>query len=108
MIPMPEPLVIDVVSESSAHSFSSARNGWKRRSGLRPDIPVEVRSRPYFLNDWVPHKGVGRDKYLTTNSARPSAKVDRGTRRAGRQGRRARATRVEKIAPQPDRPDVTG
>ena len=32
---------------------------------LVPDIPVEVRWRPFFLNSWVPREGISRDEYLT-------------------------------------------
>jgi predicted DsbA family dithiol-disulfide isomerase len=33
---------------------------------LVPDLPVEVRWRPYFLNDWIPREGISREQYLTT------------------------------------------
>jgi predicted DsbA family dithiol-disulfide isomerase len=32
---------------------------------LRPEIPVAVRYRPYFLNPWVPRAGMSRAEYLT-------------------------------------------
>ena len=32
---------------------------------LVPDVPVEVRWRPFFLNSWVPREGISRDEYLT-------------------------------------------
>ena len=28
---------------------------------LKPEIPVELRFRPYFLNPWVPPEGIGRN-----------------------------------------------
>jgi predicted DsbA family dithiol-disulfide isomerase len=33
---------------------------------MRPDVPVEIRWRPFFLNPWVPREGISRDEYLTT------------------------------------------
>jgi predicted DsbA family dithiol-disulfide isomerase len=33
---------------------------------LKPEIPVEVRFRPYFLNPWVPREGISREDYLIT------------------------------------------
>jgi predicted DsbA family dithiol-disulfide isomerase len=30
----------------------------------KPEIPVEVRFRPYFLNPWVPREGISREEYL--------------------------------------------
>ena len=38
---------------------------------LKPDIPVEVRYHPYFLNPWVPREGMSRDEYLTTKFGSP-------------------------------------
>ncbi len=31
---------------------------------MKPDIPVELRFRPYFLNDWIPREGISREDYL--------------------------------------------
>jgi len=40
----------------------------------KPDIAVEVRFRPYFLNPWVPREGMSREDYLDhKNSARSNA-----------------------------------
>jgi len=33
---------------------------------LKPQIPVEVRFHPYFLNPWVPREGISREQYLIT------------------------------------------
>jgi predicted DsbA family dithiol-disulfide isomerase len=38
---------------------------------LRPDIPVDVHYRPYFLNPWVPRNGMSRTEYLTTKFGSP-------------------------------------
>src|SRR5260370_41361055 len=54
---------------SSVPGASSASTDWKMR--LRPDIPVEVRFRPYFLNPWVPREGMSREQYLTTKFGSP-------------------------------------
>src|SRR5205085_10152209 len=69
---------------------------------LRPDIPVEIRWRPYFLNDWVPREGIGRDEYLTTKFGSP----ERYKSIAGRVAAAAKAEgltyNVDKIARQPN------
>jgi predicted DsbA family dithiol-disulfide isomerase len=69
---------------------------------LRPDIPVEVRWHPYFLNDWVPREGIGRDEYLTTKFGSP----ERYKSIAGRVAQAAKAEgltyNVDKIARQPN------
>src|SRR5262249_46252208 len=31
---------------------------------LKPEIPVEVRYRPFFLNPWIPRQGISREEYL--------------------------------------------
>jgi len=36
-----------------------------------PEIAVEVRFRPYFLNPWVPRGGMSRDEYLTRKFGSP-------------------------------------
>src|SRR5262249_7107923 len=38
---------------------------------LKPDIPVQVRFHPYFLNPWVPREGMTREEYLTTKFGSP-------------------------------------
>jgi predicted DsbA family dithiol-disulfide isomerase len=38
---------------------------------LKPEIPVEVRYQPYFLNPWIPREGISRDEYLTTKFGSP-------------------------------------
>ena len=56
---------------------------------LKPDIPVEVRFHPYFLNPWVPREGMTRDEYLTTKFGSPDKlHRHRRTRRRGRRRRR--------------------
>src|SRR5262249_31135710 len=69
---------------------------------LRPDIPVEVRWHPYFLNDWVPREGISRDEYLTTKFGSP----ERYKQIAGRVGQAAKAEgltyNADKIARQPN------
>src|SRR5262249_50737463 len=37
----------------------------------RPDIAVEVRFWPYFLNPWVPREGISRKDYLSTKFGSP-------------------------------------
>src|SRR6266567_4744830 len=38
---------------------------------LRPDIAVEMRFWPYFLNPWVPREGISRKDYLATKFGSP-------------------------------------
>jgi predicted DsbA family dithiol-disulfide isomerase len=38
---------------------------------LNPDIALEVRFHPYFLNPWIPRTGISREEYLTTKFGSP-------------------------------------
>jgi predicted DsbA family dithiol-disulfide isomerase len=68
---MSEPLVIDVVSDVVCPWCFIGKKRLEKALALRPDIPVEVRYRPYFLNDWIPREGIGRDEYLTAKFGSP-------------------------------------
>ena len=59
---MAEPLVIDVVSDVVCPWCFIGKKRLEDALELRPDIPVEVRWHPYFLNDWVPREGISRDE----------------------------------------------
>jgi predicted DsbA family dithiol-disulfide isomerase len=68
---MAEPLIIDVVSDVVCPWCFIGKRRLEHALELRPDIPVEVRWRPYFLNDWIPREGIGRDEYLTAKFGSP-------------------------------------
>jgi predicted DsbA family dithiol-disulfide isomerase len=60
-----EPLQIDVVSDVVCPWCFIGKRRLEKAIELRPDIPVEVNFRPYFLNPWVPRAGMPRADYLT-------------------------------------------
>jgi predicted DsbA family dithiol-disulfide isomerase len=68
---MTAPLTIDVVSDVVCPWCFIGKKRLEKALAMRPDIPVEVRWRPYFLNDWVPREGISRDEYLTTKFGSP-------------------------------------
>jgi len=68
---MTAPLVIDVVSDVVCPWCFIGKHRLEQAIALRPDIPVEIRWRPYFLNDWVPREGISRDEYLTKKFGSP-------------------------------------
>ncbi len=68
---MTQPLTIDVVSDVVCPWCFIGKRRLEHALELRPDIPVEVRYHPYFLNDWVPREGIGRDEYLTAKFGSP-------------------------------------
>jgi predicted DsbA family dithiol-disulfide isomerase len=57
---------IDVVSDVVCPWCFIGKRRLEKAVALVPDIPVEVRYRPYFLNPWVPRAGISRTEYLTT------------------------------------------
>jgi predicted DsbA family dithiol-disulfide isomerase len=61
----PAPLPIDVVSDVVCPWCFIGKRRLEKALALKPEIPVEVRWRPYFLNDWIPREGISRKDYLT-------------------------------------------
>jgi predicted DsbA family dithiol-disulfide isomerase len=59
-------LAIDVVSDVVCPWCFIGKRRLENAIASRPDIPVAVRFRPYFLNPWVPREGISRTDYLTT------------------------------------------
>jgi len=99
---MAEPLVIDVVSDVVCPWCFIGKKRLEQALELRPDILVEIRWRPYFLNDWVPREGISREQYLTTKFGSP----ERYKSIAGRVAQAAKAEgldyQMDKIARQPN------
>ena len=65
------PLQIDVVSDVVCPWCFIGKRRLEKALALKPDIPVEVRYHPYFLNPWVPREGISRDDYLTAKFGSP-------------------------------------
>jgi predicted DsbA family dithiol-disulfide isomerase len=64
-------LPIDMVSDVVCPWCFIGKRRLDKAIALRPQIPVEVRFRPYFLNPWVPREGMGRNDYLTAKFGSP-------------------------------------
>jgi predicted DsbA family dithiol-disulfide isomerase len=65
------PITIDVVSDVVCPWCFIGKSRLEKALALKPDIPVEVRFHPYFLNPWVPREGMSRNDYLTTKFGSP-------------------------------------
>ena len=65
------PVTIDVVSDVVCPWCFIGKRRLEKALALKPNIPVEVRYHPYFLNPWVPREGMSRDEYLTTKFGSP-------------------------------------
>lgn len=59
-----ETLSIDVVSDVVCPWCYIGKKRIEKAIALRPDIAVELRFHPYFLNDWIPREGISREDYL--------------------------------------------
>jgi predicted DsbA family dithiol-disulfide isomerase len=66
-----EPVTIDVVSDVVCPWCFIGKRRLEKALALTPEIPVEVRFHPYFLNPWVPREGMPRSEYLTTKFGSP-------------------------------------
>ena len=71
-----QPVRIDVVSDVVCPWCFIGKHRLEAALKLKPDIAVEVRYRPYFLNDWIPREGIARDEYLTTKFGSPERYKD--------------------------------
>ncbi len=92
----PAPLAIDVVSDVVCPWCFIGKRRLEQALALKPDIPVEVRFHPYFLNDWIPREGISRDEYLIAKFGSP----ERYKQIAGRV---VEAARSEGLTYAPDR-----
>jgi predicted DsbA family dithiol-disulfide isomerase len=82
-------LPIDMVSDVVCPWCFIGKRRLEKAIALRPDIAVEVRFRPYFLNPWVPREGMSRKEYLTTKFGSPEryrAIAERVARAAAAEG----------------------
>jgi predicted DsbA family dithiol-disulfide isomerase len=70
-MPDTQPVRIDVVSDVVCPWCFIGKHRLEAALKLKPDIPVEVHWRPYFLNDWIPREGIAREDYLTTKFGSP-------------------------------------
>jgi predicted DsbA family dithiol-disulfide isomerase len=62
----PAAMPIDIVSDVVCPWCFIGKRRLEKALALTPDIKVELRWRPYFLNDWVPREGIDRKTYLET------------------------------------------
>lgn len=57
-------LAIDMISDVVCPWCYVGKRFLERGIAAKPEIAVEVRFRPYFLNPWVPREGISREEYL--------------------------------------------
>ncbi|MGE3149160.1 MAG: DsbA family protein [Pseudorhodoplanes sp.] len=75
------PLQIDVVSDIVCPWCLIGKHRLEKAIAMRPDIPVQIRFHPFFLNEWIPREGVTREEYLMARYG-PPEKREKGPNRA--------------------------
>jgi predicted DsbA family dithiol-disulfide isomerase len=101
-----EPLTIDVVSDVVCPWCFIGKKRLERAIAMRPEIPVEVRFHPYFLNDWIPREGISRTEYLTTKFGSPERYKDIAQRVAIAAADEGLVYAIDRINRQPNTTDA--
>lgn len=60
-----EPIVVDIISDVMCPWCYIGKRRFEKALKLKPDIPVDVRWRPYQLDETIPREGVERQEYLS-------------------------------------------
>ncbi|MBM3529502.1 MAG: DsbA family oxidoreductase [Alphaproteobacteria bacterium] len=98
----PQALTIDVVSDVVCPWCFIGKHRLEKALALKPDIPVEVRYHPYFLNPWVPREGMTRNEYLTAKFGSPEKYKSIAGRVAAAAAEEGLTYAVEKMTRQPN------
>jgi len=105
-MPHQQPVRIDVVSDVVCPWCFIGKRRLEKALALRPDIPVEVHWRPYFLNDWIPPEGISRAEYLTTKFGSPERYAGIAQRVATAAAAEGLTYAIDKISRQPNTRDA--
>jgi predicted DsbA family dithiol-disulfide isomerase len=95
-------LPIDMISDVVCPWCLIGKRRLEKAIALRPDIPVELRFQPYFLNPWVPREGLSREQYLITKFGSPERYRPIAERVAKAAAEEGLAYAPEKITRQPN------
>jgi predicted DsbA family dithiol-disulfide isomerase len=96
------PLQIDVVSDVVCPWCFIGKRRLEKALALKPDIAVEVRFHPYFLNPWIPREGMSREQYLTTKFGSVDRYADIAKRVAAAAAAEGLTYAVDKMKRQPN------
>ncbi len=96
------PVQIDVVSDVVCPWCFIGKRRLEKALSLIPNISVEVRYHPYFLNPWVPREGMSREQYLTTKFGSPDRYASIAARVAAAAAAEGLTYAVDKMRRQPN------
>ena len=105
-MPDRQPVRIDVVSDVVCPWCFIGKHRLDKAIELSPGIPVEVRWRPYFLNDWIPREGISREQYLTMKFGSPERYKNIAQRVAAAASGEGLIYAIDKISRQPNTLDA--
>jgi predicted DsbA family dithiol-disulfide isomerase len=100
------PVRIDVVSDVVCPWCFIGKRRLEKAIALRPDIAVEVRWRPFFLNDWIPPEGISRADYLTKKFGSPERYAGIAQRVCAAAAAEGLTYAIDKISRQPNTRDA--
>ena len=92
---------IDIVSDVVCPWCFIGKRRLEKALALKPEIPAEIRWRPYFLNDWIPREGISREEYLTKKFGSPERYKSIAGRVAAAAAAEGLTYALDKIARQP-------
>jgi predicted DsbA family dithiol-disulfide isomerase len=95
-------LPIDMISDVVCPWCFIGKRRLEKAIALKPEIAVEVRFRPYFLNPWVAREGISREDYLTTKFGSPERYRDIAQRVAQAAAAEGLTYALDKIKRQPN------
>jgi len=95
-------LPIDMVSDVVCPWCFIGKRRLEKAIALKPEIPVEVRFHPYFLNPWIPREGISREEYLTTKFGSPERYREIAQRVAEAAAAEGLTYAIDKIKRQPN------
>ena len=101
-----QPVRIDVVSDVVCPWCFIGKHRLETTLALRPDIAVEVRWRPFFLNDWIPPEGISRADYLTKKFGSPERYAGIAQRVCAAAAAEGLTYAIDKISRQPNTRDA--
>jgi predicted DsbA family dithiol-disulfide isomerase len=95
-------LPIEMVSDVVCPWCFIGKRRLEKAIALKPEIPVEVRFHPFFLNPWVPREGISREEYLTTKFGSPERYRDIAQRVAAAAAAEGLTYAIDNIKRQPN------
>ena len=105
---MPEtkaPLTIDVFSDVVCPWCLIGKRRLENAIKLVPEIPVEIRYQPYFLNDWILVEGISREEYLTKKFGSPQGYAQIAKRVSTTAAQEGLVYNIDKVSRQPNTTD---